>query len=95
MVELHSFFLLRPDVDDIMLIPNIVQKMKQIRVSMIIFHSSDFLNWFILKVIMERTKEKIYEALNNKENINDCRSFIRNPCASPVVVKRQDRKSVV
>lgn len=90
MIELSEFHACRGNINNIMLIPTIMQRLDEVKVSIYRFFfliQSLMLYVFLWQTVIEETKKKLFQALKG-EVLEDKTEWMRKPCDSPVVVEK-------
>lgn len=90
MIELNSFFIVRNNIDDIMLVPYIMEKMYQLKVKYNTAHQHKRrCSNYLKQAIIQGTLERPYKAIQGQENAEDRRSYRREACGSPFAVRKE------
>lgn len=91
MIELNSFFIVRNNIDDIILVPYIMEeKMYQLKVKYNTAHQRKRgCSNYLKQAIIQGTLERLYKAIQGQENAEDRRIYRREACGNLVAVRKE------
>jgi hypothetical protein len=94
MIELSKFHFVRDTIDDIMLVPVIMERPYQSKITS--YLANNHSSYLICpKAIIQETLLKLYANFDEEEDSEDPTSYVRIACGSPLVTKKVDAYFVI